>query len=814
MLSDEPETDQVVDESFTRISRRRILQAIGGGTVGSSLGVGVASANGQGSSGRYIVGTTPGKAHVARQKADKVDRELDFEDIGMAVSGRFPEEALNGLRNNPHVRYVEENGTMEALGETVPYGIEITNADEAIDEGFTGDGVSIAILDTGIDAQHETLAENLGEGWSATGVTCDTSDDCEPGWFCPIIGEIDTCYEEWDDDNGHGSHVAGTAAAAMNNTGVMGVAPNATLHSVKVLGCCGSGTFEDIAAGIEWAADQGHDVINMSLGGQESDAVNDAVEYAADNNVVMVAAAGNAGPCDDCVGSPADHPEVIAVSATNEDDELAEFSSTGPEIDIAAPGEDVLSSIPRDDYEELPGTSMASPHVAGAAATVIADGTDDREEVRDTLKEAADDIGLDDNEQGAGRLNVADAVDTDEEADPDVSIDIHTDTATDVGQTTATLNGELVEFEGTDEVEVWFEYGTLGSGFPNSTASADFSFPTAFSMDISGLREDTSYELRAVASAGGLTETGGAEMFTTETVVIDVETRDATEIDATSATLNGELVDFSYVDEVEVLCEYGPVGEGLVESTDSITFSEPTNFWFDLSDLNEDTEYEFRAVGTADDHTDHGDVERFTTETVTIDIETNEASDVGKTSATLEGELVDFSGVDEVEISFEYGEVGTGFQNSTVSWSVSQPTGFFNEVSGLNEDTEYEFRAVASAADSTETGGVQSFTTEAPYGEFEINSFNQRPGRPFEGIEYTVMAVIENIEPEAGTRSVQYSVEGTTIETREVEIDGESSSLIEFNHTIVDSGTYNHEIDVTDDLSTEEIVVRDTPGPW
>ncbi|WP_255194399.1 S8 family serine peptidase [Natronobeatus ordinarius] len=396
------------------ISRRELLGSIGTGAVGTTVALGTASATDpdetrHGPSGRYIVGIDPGTASQARVAADDVHREFDFGELGEAVSGFFPEEALKGLQNNPNVRYIEENGQMHALGETVPYGIEITDADDAIASGHSGGGVSIAILDTGIDAQHETLEENLGAGWGAVEPACDTGDDCTPTFFCRS-NYIEDCYEEWDDDNDHGTHVAGTAAAAMNGTGVKGVAPDATLHAVKVLDCCGSGSFDDTAAGIVWATDQGHEVINMSLGGPESEVIDDAVEYAASQGVVLVAAAGNDGECTDCVGHPAAHPEVIAVSATDENDELASLSSQGPEVDIAAPGDAVRSSIPRDEYAKISGTSMAAPHVAGAAASVIASGRTDREAVRSTLLDTADDIGLSEEEQGAGRLNVAQAV--------------------------------------------------------------------------------------------------------------------------------------------------------------------------------------------------------------------------------------------------------------------------------------------------------------------------------------------------------------------------------------------------------------------
>ena len=493
------------------VSRRRILQVVGGAAATAGL-AGHASANDR---VEVNVGFTgPAGRAAALEAADEVKREFSFD----AMTIRTSPEAAEGLANNPNVRYVEENGRMHALDQTTPYGIEITDADVAIDAGNTGDGVSIAILDTGIDAQHETLEENLGEGWATDDAACTT--DCSGGPFGGGGNDIDECLEEWDDDNDHGSHCAGTAAAADNGEGVLGVAPDATLHAVKVLQCDGGGTFDDIAAGIEWSADQGHEVQSMSLGADsDSDVVSDALEYAADKGVVMVAAAGNDGPCSDCVGFPARHPEVIAVSATDEDDDLADFSSTGPEVELAAPGVDTLSTIPRDDYDEFSGTSMACPHVSGAAATVIADGTTDREDVREQLKDAADDIGLDDNEQGAGRLNVADAVDADEEDDDDdeeeESVSVETGEASGVGETSATLEGELTELEGADDAEVWFEYGSEGD-LEESTDPQTLSSTGEFDADVEDLDSDTEYEFRAVAEVEEDSDEGDVLTFTTD----------------------------------------------------------------------------------------------------------------------------------------------------------------------------------------------------------------------------------------------------------------------------------------------------------
>ena len=387
----------------TDLSRRNVLRATAGG-------LGVAGLSGVASGDTRVV-VNVGFANqegrnAAAEAADRIKREFDFPAMTIEVAAA----AAENLAQSSNVRYVEQNGEMQALEQAVPYGIEQVGADDVIDDGGTGDGVSVAVIDSGIDAQHETLEANLGEGYATTDAACDA--DCGGGGPFGGGNDIDECLAEWDDDNDHGTHVAGTVGAADDGEGVLGVAPDVTLHAVKVLDCDGGGSFDDIAAGIEWSAQQGHDVQNMSLGADSgSDVIHDAVQYAADEGVVMVAAAGNDGECTDCVGFPAAYEEVIAVSATDENDDLADFSSTGPEVDIAAPGVDTLSTVPRDDYAEFSGTSMASPHVAGGAAQVIADGVTDREEVRSVLLDSATDIGLDENEQGAGRLDVAEAVD-------------------------------------------------------------------------------------------------------------------------------------------------------------------------------------------------------------------------------------------------------------------------------------------------------------------------------------------------------------------------------------------------------------------
>ena len=387
------------------ITRRRALRIAAG--VGAS-GLLAGNAGAESRAPERVVGTTgPGGSRAARREAESVRRTLRFGDVGQAVAGRFSDEAVARLRRRDDVRYVERDGEMRAIhhrdghdggpdggggdsGQTVPWGIDRVGATDAHAAGETGDGAHVAIIDTGIDATHEDLEANLGEGVA----------------FVSCRGKCDT---EWDDDNDHGTHCAGTADALDNDRGVVGVSTEATLHAVKVLDKNGSGSYSDVAAGIEWTADQGYDVGSLSLGGDKSEVVADACQYAYGEGVLLVAAAGNDGPCTDCVGYPAAEPECIAVSATSEDDSLANFSSTGPEVELAAPGEDVLSTVPESDYDTFSGTSMACPHVSGAGGQLMADGYTNRE-ARDRLAETAENLGLSSNEQGHGLLDVAAAL--------------------------------------------------------------------------------------------------------------------------------------------------------------------------------------------------------------------------------------------------------------------------------------------------------------------------------------------------------------------------------------------------------------------
>jgi subtilisin family serine protease len=221
----------------------------------------------------------------------------------------------------------------------------------------SGKGVKVAILDTGIDATHPELKGRVIASKDFTGSRSGPAD---------VVG--------------HGTHCAGIVGMARNGSGYVGVAPECDILAGKVLGDDGSGDFNWLRAGIEWAIEQKADVISMSLGsGPDSTppeqffpALRQSTQKAVSAGIIVLAAAGNDGGPADRVGYPGKYPEVITVAATDINQYVASFSSRGPAVDVAAPGDNIVSSLPNGRYAEWDGTSMATPMAAGVAALYVA----------------------------------------------------------------------------------------------------------------------------------------------------------------------------------------------------------------------------------------------------------------------------------------------------------------------------------------------------------------------------------------------------------------------------------------------------------
>lgn len=344
----------------------------------------------------YLVGfhRFPGQAEEQLLKAYDAEIIREFSIIPTVVV-RLPaglrQAAREALEKNPLVDYIEPDIAFYASADS--WGVDRVRAPQAW-LSTRGEGVNVAILDTGIDNGHPNL--NVYGGWNALANNAD-----------------------YLDRNGHGTHVAGTVAAAnLAAERTVGLAPLARLYAVKVLGDDGSGTASSVTAGIEWAVQNGMNIINMSLGSSaDSTTIRNACDAAYRANVLLVASAGNSGKPGgngDNVSYPARYESVIAVAATDETDRRASFSSTGPAVELAAPGVRIISTYLNSGYASANGTSMASPHVAGVAALAWANNPHlTNAQLRQRLQNTATSLGRGEH-FGYGLVNAAAAVATPE----------------------------------------------------------------------------------------------------------------------------------------------------------------------------------------------------------------------------------------------------------------------------------------------------------------------------------------------------------------------------------------------------------------
>lgn len=315
---------------------------------------------------------------------------------GRAVRGS--ESMVATLRTSILVKRVEKDVIRKATakpapGQTIPWGVDRIDAEKAwgtpTGSGITGNGVKVAVLDTGISLTHPDLKDRI-------------STDCSYNTIDPS--------KTPEDLNGHGSHVAGTIAASNNGIGVVGVAPRATLCAVQVLSASGWGYCSDIIEGLSWVIGKGIKVANMSYGGSDlCSGEKEALDSADAAGVTLVAAAGN--NYGGAVDYPANHDKVIAVTAINNSNGFASFSSQGDAVDLAAPGVAIPSTYKKAGYKTLSGTSMAAPHVSGVAALVLEKNSSFAPaNVRNCLQSTAESLGLSANQQGAGLVDAEKAI--------------------------------------------------------------------------------------------------------------------------------------------------------------------------------------------------------------------------------------------------------------------------------------------------------------------------------------------------------------------------------------------------------------------
>ena len=352
-----------------------------------------------------------GTLHTMPHRPDATRVGLDINEYEAPILvASLNKEDVSTLKKDPNVASVEKDarevypyytvegqqGMVVAAAETVPWGVDRIRAPLAWDI-TKGKGIKVAVVDTGIDFTHPDIVPNYKDGISF--VPSETSPR---------------------DFNRHGTHVAGTIAAAMNDFGVIGVAPSAYLYAVKVLPASGPGNWSWLIAGLEWCINNGIQVVNMSLGGSSAPtALQTICDLAWNRGLILVAAAGNADgrDTDDTVGFPANYKSVIAVSNITNADTLSPSSSRGPKVELCAPGTNILSTVPGGGFSNLTGTSMASPHVAGAAALALSthrwppSGLPSNSAIRRLLALSADNLGVPGRDRlfGFGRVDAEEA---------------------------------------------------------------------------------------------------------------------------------------------------------------------------------------------------------------------------------------------------------------------------------------------------------------------------------------------------------------------------------------------------------------------
>lgn len=353
--------------------------------------------------------------------------ERTVEDAGASIVHEYPsinslcvlveKDKIGTLKTDTNIEHIEVDQEAHTLGfrsitmnkkdiesltsnQQIPWGISKIRAPEVHKTGNKGQNANVAVIDTGIDYNHEDLKANYKGGYNF----------------------IDNTANPYD-NNGHGSHVSGIIAAADSDTGVIGVAPEASIYALKVLDQNGSGSYSNIIAAIQWCIDNKISVINMSFGGSSySKSLEDICNAANNAGILLIAAAGNSGSGNDTIGYPAKFNSVVAVGATDSNDKIAPFSSTGPDLEISAPGVTVLSTVPKgtcnlcdqSGYRNLSGTSMACPHVVGAAALVLSGNPNlTNSEIRNRINNNSVDLGSPgrDVEYGYGRVDAKTAVD-------------------------------------------------------------------------------------------------------------------------------------------------------------------------------------------------------------------------------------------------------------------------------------------------------------------------------------------------------------------------------------------------------------------
>ena len=442
--------------------------------------------------GRYIVVLEDGVSPSDVARGHGFVPEIVYNHALNGFSAPISPIALSELKQDPRVLHIEQDQKMYASVQTLPTGIDRIDAEpETSLSSYVGD-VTVAIIDTGVDFDHPDLN------------VVHRVDCAKRGPF-----NSNCSVNQGDDGYGHGTHVAGTVAALDNNIGPVGVVPGADLWAIKVLGDNGSGYNSWVIAGVDYVTANANsvDVANMSLGGSFSSALNNAVENSINAGVVFVVAAGNES--DNAANySPASAPNAITTSALadfdgiggglndqivvfsscteDKDDSFACFSNYGSDVDIMAPGVSIYSTYKNGGYATFSGTSMASPHVAGAAAKLISEGVSSSNVLSELLTNGIDStdpnylIIDDDPDEFPEKILYVGNILTQDETDPVISNIVSSPSS----------NSATITWNTDEPATSKVDYGT-GDNYGSSMSNSNY--VTSHSIELTGLLPSTDY---------------------------------------------------------------------------------------------------------------------------------------------------------------------------------------------------------------------------------------------------------------------------------------------------------------------------------
>lgn len=394
---------------------------------------------------RKIVNFDPASSAAQREALlaeieGEVVGEIDSDSVVVKVSDDKIAEAEKTLSEDDSVSNSETDYAVQVLANP-DWGVQKIRAPEVWDE-TRASGVLVAVVDTGIDRGHSEFSGKYAGGYDFV------NDDSDP-----------------QDDHGHGTAVAGIAAASQNGSGTIGVGPEITILAAKVLDSGGLGYISDVVSGIDWAVENGASVINLSLGTTyDSSNLKSAVDRASSSGALVVAAAGNTSG--GSLTYPAAYDSVIAVGATDSQDRLASFSAVGSEI--VAPGVSVTTSWLGGGYSQISGTSASSPHVAGVAAHLISQNISN---LRQALRDGTVDLGDEGTDPyfGYGRTDTVLALGAEDEDEEAPVVRFITPTGN------QNLSGRaLVKIEAADNKEVLKVDLVVNGNFVYSSAKAPY----------------------------------------------------------------------------------------------------------------------------------------------------------------------------------------------------------------------------------------------------------------------------------------------------------------------------------------------------